>query len=220
MSSRDRILDGAAEVMRRRGLANSTTKEIARAAGLSEAMLYKIFQDKVDIFLAVLTERLPQVALVSEGPQTQVGADLPASIRRLAAELVSFYRESFPIAASVFSDPELLARHREQLRARATGPQVTVEAVTAYLSALQEAGRIWQAARPETVAELLVGACLHRAFLISFTDEPATATDIARFAEELSDAVEPLLTGDEFGRARGSVPVSKSMPEGAHRWPE
>ncbi|MGH3995405.1 MAG: helix-turn-helix domain-containing protein, partial [Pseudonocardiaceae bacterium] len=37
MSTRDRILDGAAEVMRTRGLANTTTKEIAKAAGLSEA---------------------------------------------------------------------------------------------------------------------------------------------------------------------------------------
>lgn len=193
MSSRDRILDGAAEVMRRRGLAGSTTKEIARAAGLSEAMLYKLFQDKVDIFLAVLTERLPQVAVVSEGPDTQVGADLRAGIRRLASELVSFYRESFPIAASVFSDPELLARHREQLRERATGPQVTVEAVTDYLSAEQEAGRISPAAHPGTVAELLVGACLHRAFLISFAGEPTTIEDIERFAAELSDTVQPLL---------------------------
>lgn len=195
MSSRDRILDGAAEVMRRRGLARSTTKEIAKAAGLSEAMLYKLFQDKVDIFLAVLTERLPQVAVVSDGPDTHVGRDLPASIRRLASELVSFYRESFPIAASVFSDPELLARHREQLRERETGPQVTVEAVTDYLSAEQKAGRISPAARPRTVAELLVGACLHRAFLISFADEPATAGDIERFAADISDAVEPLLAG-------------------------
>ncbi|HEX4258089.1 MAG TPA: helix-turn-helix domain-containing protein, partial [Streptosporangiaceae bacterium] len=44
--TRDRILDAATHVMRTRGFARTTTKEIARAAGYSEATLYKHFQDK------------------------------------------------------------------------------------------------------------------------------------------------------------------------------
>ena len=59
--TRDRILDAAAHVMRTRGFARTTTKEIARAAGYSEATLYKHFQDKTDLFLAVLKERLPSL---------------------------------------------------------------------------------------------------------------------------------------------------------------
>jgi AcrR family transcriptional regulator len=67
VTARERFLDGAAEVLRSRGFAAATTKEIASAAGLSEAMLYKVFRDKVDLFLGVLTERLPRVALVRDG---------------------------------------------------------------------------------------------------------------------------------------------------------
>ena len=59
--TRDRILDAAAHVMRTRGFARTTTREIARAAGYSEATLYKHFQDKTDLFLAVLKERLPSL---------------------------------------------------------------------------------------------------------------------------------------------------------------
>lgn len=79
-------------MLRRRGFAAATTKEIASAAGLSEAMLYAVFRDKVDLFLAVLTERLPRVALVSDGFAGQVGnGALAANLERLAAELLAFY---------------------------------------------------------------------------------------------------------------------------------
>ncbi len=196
VSTRDRILDGAAEVMRTRGLANTTTKEIARAAGLSEAMLYKVFRDKVDLFLGVLAERLPRIAVLSDGPARYAGrSTVPAGLRRLAAELLSYYLESFPIAASVFSDPDLLTRYREALRERRAGPHRVVEGVAAYLSAEQQAGRVAPTARPEVVAELLVGACLHRAFLIRFAGETAPPARIRRFAADVVTALEPTLAG-------------------------
>lgn len=196
MSTRDRILDGAAEVMRNRGLANTTTKEIARAAGLSEAMLYKVFRDKVDLFLGVLNERLPRITVLSGGLAENPGtAPLQVDLRRLAAELLSFYLESFPIAASVFSDPALLVRHRDAVRERGTGPHVVVEGVAAYLSAEQRAGRVGPAISPDVVAELLVGACLHRAFLIRFAGESTTPDQIERFAAQVITALEPTLAG-------------------------
>ena len=60
-STRDRILDAAADVMTRLGLAKATTKEIARAAGCSEALLYRHFREKEEIFLGVLKNRLPNL---------------------------------------------------------------------------------------------------------------------------------------------------------------
>ena len=75
--TRDRILDAAAHVMRTLGFARTTTKEIARAAGYSEATLYKHFQDKTDLFLAVLKERLPSLGstLSALSADTQANAD-------------------------------------------------------------------------------------------------------------------------------------------------
>jgi AcrR family transcriptional regulator len=194
VTARERFLDGAAEVLRRRGLAAATTKEIASAAGLSEAMLYKVFRDKVDLFLAVLTERLPRVALVRDGFAGQVGnGALDANLERLAAELLAFYLETFPIAASVFSDPQLLSHLREALRDSDRGPQVNVEAVTAYLAEEQRAGRVAATVQPAAVAEMLVGACLHRAFLTRFNGGEITRRDIEKFATDLVDALRPTL---------------------------
>jgi AcrR family transcriptional regulator len=194
VTARERFLDGAAEVLRSRGFAAATTKEIARAAGLSEAMLYRVFRDKVDLFLGVLTERLPRVALVRDGFANQVGhGALDANLERLAAELLAFYLETFPIAASVFSDPRLLSYLREALRDRGRGPEVNVAAVTAYLAAEQQAGRIADTVRPAAAAELLVGACLHRAFLTRFNAEELTERDIKQFAADIVDALRPML---------------------------
>src|SRR4051794_40616709 len=62
MNTRDRILDAAAELMRTRGIIRTTTKEIAKAAGFSEATLYKHFRDKEELLLRVLRERMPALA--------------------------------------------------------------------------------------------------------------------------------------------------------------
>jgi AcrR family transcriptional regulator len=181
-------------VLRRRGFAAATTKEIASAAGLSEAMLYAVFRDKVDLFLAVLTERLPRVALVSDGFAGQVGnGALAANLERLAAELLAFYLETFPIAASVFADPRLLSHLREALRDSDRGPQVSVEAVTAYLAEEQRAGRVAATVQAAEVAEMLVGACLHRAFLTRFNGGDLTKRGLEKFATDLVDALRPML---------------------------
>jgi AcrR family transcriptional regulator len=198
VTARERFLDGAAEVLRRRGFAAATTKEIASAAGLSEAMLYKVFRDKVDLFLAVVTERLPRVALVRDGFTDQVGRGaLDAHLERLAAELLAFYLETFPIAASVFSDPRLLSHLRQALHASGRGPQVNVESVTAYLEQEQRAGRIAATNQPAVVAEMLVGACLHRAFLTKFNGGDLTDRDLGQFAADLVDALRPMLEPEQ-----------------------
>ncbi|MGH3693946.1 MAG: TetR/AcrR family transcriptional regulator [Pseudonocardiaceae bacterium] len=153
-------------------------------------------QDKVDLFLGVLTERLPRVSVLDDGFAEQVGrGPLLAIMRRLATEILAFYLESFPIAASVFSDPYLLNCHREALRERSAGPERLVQAVTEYLSAEQQAGRVAATARPEVLAELLVGACLHRAFLVRFAGETISPVRIRRFASDMVSALEPVLDG-------------------------
>jgi AcrR family transcriptional regulator len=197
MTARERFLDAAAEVLRTRGFAAATTKEIASAAGLSEAMLYKVFRDKVDLFLGVLTERLPRVALVRDGVVEQVGhGELGANLEQLAVELLVFYSETFPIAASVFSDQRLLSDLRDTLRDRGRGPQVNVEAVTDYLTAEQQAGRVAATAQPAAAAELLVGACLHRAFLTRFNGGDLTARELSQFAADVVDTLRPSLEPD------------------------
>lgn len=181
MSTRDRMLDAAAHVMRTRGLANATTKEIAKAAGFSEAALYKHFRDKTDLFLAVLGERIPSpLASVLGKLDQRVGqGEVTETLKEIAEAAITFYRHGFPMAASLFADPKLLTAYREVLRARDAGPQHVSRAVAAYLAAEQQAGRIQPTADPAAAAALLVGACLQHAFLGHFTDQPDDDAHIA-----------------------------------------
>lgn len=192
MTTRDAILDGALEVMRTRGLARTTTKEIARAAGFSEATLYKLFADKVDLFLCVLAERLPRVTVVSQGVTGLVGQDSVASnLTMMAAEIERFYEASLPIAMSLFSDVDLLTRQRETVYERGAGPEVIVHRVAGYLRGEQAAGRVGAAAPVDGAATSLVGACMHHAFLRCFNARPPDDADLSAFAGSVVAAILP-----------------------------
>jgi AcrR family transcriptional regulator len=168
MSTRERILDAAARVMREQGVAHATTKEIARAAGCSEALLYRHFDDKQGLFMAVLQERSPGFTL----PDDAVGTGtVEANLARLVSGLLDFYVDSFPISASIFSSSTLLAGHRAAIAAHGGGPQVPHLRLQAYLEAERERGRVRADADVEAVARLLVGAALHQAFLVAFWDD-------------------------------------------------
>ncbi|MCR2783534.1 MULTISPECIES: TetR/AcrR family transcriptional regulator [unclassified Microbacterium] len=164
--TQDRILDAAARVMRERGLARTTTKEIARAAGCSEALLYKHFADKQEIFVRVLGERMPPVRITSD----MVGKDSVAgNLERIVEQLLAFYVQSFPIAASIFSSHDLVTAHRESMHARGVGPHMPALMVRNYLEAEADAGRIARDADAEAIATALTGAALYQAFLAAFS---------------------------------------------------
>ena len=176
--TRDRILDAAAHVMQTRGFARTTTKEIARAAGYSEATLYKHFEDKTALFLAVLKERLPSVGrILSPGsgpasPGANPAQDLAARLTGTARAAIDFYQASFPISASVFSEPDLLAAHRAAVTGQGAGPHTPVNALATYLRTEQQRGRIRADADCDAAASLLLGSCFQFAFLRCFAQLP------------------------------------------------
>ncbi|MFF5079899.1 TetR/AcrR family transcriptional regulator [Actinoplanes sp. NPDC000266] len=192
MNTRDRIVSAAAEVIRDRGLARATTKEIARAAGLSEAALYKHFRDKTDLFMAVLGERGPTTlgAVLARLPERAGAEPVAVVLHDVALAAADFYDQGFPMAASLFSEPALLAAHRTALKERGAGPQMPALALTAYLRGEQDLGRLDPEADAAAAAQMLLGSCLQRAFLGHFADHPPEKT--ASFASAL---VETLLRG-------------------------
>ncbi|MGH9090707.1 MAG: TetR/AcrR family transcriptional regulator [Acidimicrobiales bacterium] len=194
-TTRDRILDGALAVMRERGLARTTTKEIARASGLSEAALYKFFADKEDIFLCVLKERLPKVAVIEDDFGDVVGqGSLGESLQVMIEQIERFYEESLPIAMSLFSDSALLAQHRQSLRQKGAGPEAVLERVTAYLRAEQTTGRIKPDAPVAGAAAALVGASMHQAFLRCYHGTKGKKLIRAATPSEIAQALVASLT--------------------------
>jgi AcrR family transcriptional regulator len=190
MSARDRILDAAVDVMRARGLAGATTREIARAAGCSEALLYKHFSDKEHIFTAVLTERLPRLSQ----PRALVGeATVRGNLTQLVEQLLAFYAQSFPIAASILGSPSLRAAQRAAAEYRGGGPEAPVRLVQRYLDGEVAAGRVRAGCDTEAVARVLSGAALFEAFQAAYRDEsavPDAANAARRIVAVALDALE------------------------------
>jgi AcrR family transcriptional regulator len=180
-STRDRILDAAADVMTRLGLARATTKEIARAAGCSEALLYKHFRDKEEIFLGVLKERLPNLtATLAELPAQAGTGTVEDRLVEVVELAVRFYQGGLAIGSSMLGDPVLVRRHREWLLARDLGPHKANEMLAGYLRAEQATGRVAAAADPDAAAALLLGACYQRAFLIRLVGEDPLTPNFAQ----------------------------------------
>ncbi len=186
MGTRDDILDAAARIMRTEGYARATTKEIARAAGYSEAALYKHFQDKAEIFLRVLEEQLPGLAALLRRLEGRAGTgDVRTNLEEVAVTAVEFYTDSFPIAVSLYSSRELLAAHRERVRALGAGPRAPEEMLARHLAEEQQLGRIAPSADPQAIARLLLGACFQQAFLADFTGERLDDEQLADLARGL-----------------------------------
>lgn len=184
--TRERILDAAAGVVRERGLARATTKEIARAAGLSEAALYRHFRDKVDLFVQVLNERLPGLIAAMKDLPARVGrAPVASTLEEIARVALAFYAQMVPMTGSLFSEPELLGRHQESLREQGLGPHLAITALAGYLRAEQQLGRLPEAIDAEAGAALLLGACFQRAFIAQFLGAPPIEKDDKRFVKKL-----------------------------------
>jgi AcrR family transcriptional regulator len=186
--TRDQLVAAAERVLRTRGLARATTKEIAREAGCAEGTLYLHFADKLDLVRAVHERLLPAfIELVRRLPERAGSGTVQGNLTELAAGALALYRDLLPLGSSLFADPELLERFRGRLAARGAGPHRAWEPVAAYLRAEQTLGRVAGDVDPEAAAALLLGACQQLVFVellsgpetLPFRDPKAAAAKLA-----------------------------------------
>ena len=193
--TRERIIDAAAGVLTDLGLARATTKEIARAAGVSEATLYKHFSGKEEMFVRVLTDRLPGfAATVLDAPERAEERAVAENLTEIARAAVRFYRQAFPMSASLFLERSLLQRHRTAMRELGTGPQRPGLRLAGYLHAERDRGRVAAHADPELAAALLLGACFQLGFLTAYEEAELDDAELDAFAAGLVDTLMPGLT--------------------------
>lgn len=181
--TRTRLVDAARDLMRTAGLARTTTKEIAKAAGCSEAALYKYFSSKEELFVTVLNERLPRLGdLLGTLAVDPKGRGVEENLAEIARQAALFYEQTFPMAASLYAEPQLKRRHEEGMRELGSGPHKPIEGLAGYLRAEQRHGRISADADPEAAAALLLGACVQRCFAWEMAPDgpPQSLDDFAR----------------------------------------
>jgi AcrR family transcriptional regulator len=133
----DEVLRIARNIFRAQGH-TATTREIAQAAGISEAILYQRFGSKDELFFAAMHPQGPDLEqlLGPKDPSEDALAYLHAVVVRLGQE----FAEVIPLALHVLthpsSDPARLAQ------ARPGGPAVLVEGLAERLAALARRGEL------------------------------------------------------------------------------
>ena len=176
--------------MRSRGLTGVTTRQISKEVGCSEGALYVHFESRLELFLAMLEESLPDMLVPLQRLRDSVGRESPR--RNLAAALqgiFSFHRRVLPVTCGLFAEPELLNAYRRSLARQGKGPHLSMAALAEYIVAEQKLGRIASDANPELTAYLLMSSSFFRAFMELFSDRHSQPWD--KFAKNLIETVVP-----------------------------
>jgi AcrR family transcriptional regulator len=157
--TRDNLLKAATHLIQTRGLARVTTREIAREAGCAEGTLYKHFETKEDLFLAVLLESLPRFETALD-PTNREQTSIAENLGQIGMAAIRFFEKVLPPGVALLADSTLLARHRKRLRAKDSGPRHLYEAVATYIASEQDRGRINRALDPLGAASVILGPCV------------------------------------------------------------
>src|SRR6266540_363937 len=183
---RERIVAAAIQVIRERGVTRATTKEIARAAKVSEGSIYNHFENKTALFGAAFGAVTSGIRGAMRELAASVGkGTVEGNLERLAGAAVRFYGELLPMTASALADHQVSAWLRQRMPERGGGPVQGHAALIAYLEAERAAGRLGPAADPAFIAAALLGACLQHAFLSLAGNLRAAITSVGPLVGEI-----------------------------------
>ncbi len=158
---REAILDATLAVLRERGVASVTSREVAERAGVSEASVYYHYTDKAGLLRAVFESGLQPLQALSE--RNIAGGDHHETLTTLAETIEHFLDQALPVIMAAQSDAQLRDELAAYMAGNDLGPHRGVRTLGAYLTAEQAAGRIPTDAEPEMIAFLLVAASFLRA---------------------------------------------------------
>jgi AcrR family transcriptional regulator len=144
------VLRIARDVFRKHGH-TATTREVAQAVGLSEAILYQRFGSKDALFFAAMHAQGPEIdeLLGPEEPPDDAREYLGEVLRRLGA----YFAEVIPLALRVMMHPSFDPASLS--RTTPGGPAELREGLAKRVAALAARGRL-RAADPLMVARLLL----------------------------------------------------------------
>jgi AcrR family transcriptional regulator len=142
---RERLLGAAEGLLAESSPAAITTRALAKAAGVSDGVLYNHFEDKSAVVVAALVRRFSALveSFLAALPAPRE-ANLRESLETVALALVDLNTKAAPLFSKLLGDPGLLERFVAGIHSHDIpfgGKQIR-DALVTYLDAEQEGGRI------------------------------------------------------------------------------
>jgi AcrR family transcriptional regulator len=157
---REAILTSTLELLRERGIARLTTREIAERAGVSEASVFYHYTDRAGLLQAVFARGLePLDAISARGIE---GTDHVAVLTAVSGAIEHFLDQALPVMIAAQSDTELRDALAQYMEDGNLGPHRGVETLAAYFTVEQLAGRIRDDVDSAPVAMFVVASCIMR----------------------------------------------------------
>jgi AcrR family transcriptional regulator len=157
---REEILRATHELLRERGMAKLTTREVAERAGVSEGSVFYHFEDRFGLLKAVFERSLGPLHL----DRVDLGAgDLRATVTQMSEGIESFLNSSLDVMMAAQSDAGLRDSLHGFMLESDYGPHRGIAMIGAYVTELQKAGVVRADVDPMVIASMIVNDAFQRA---------------------------------------------------------
>jgi AcrR family transcriptional regulator len=142
-------------VFARDGIAGSTTREIAREAGVNEVTLFRHFQTKERLIAAVIGQNFGQRAVAAQSPAPTDTGDLRTDLAQHARCYELLLQDNLPLIRTMIGEIHHHGDHERQVFKAIFRP--LREALVACLKQAIAQGRVHPGADAEMLADLFNG---------------------------------------------------------------
>jgi AcrR family transcriptional regulator len=164
---REHLLDTTGRLLAERSPNALRTREIARAADVSDGVLYNYFADKDELVVQAMVRRFAALLSDFRASLPEPGSrSVQANLEQIASAALVLHLESLPILGGLLNDPDVLRRFMREIHRDHVGAAEITGSVDRYLVAEQALGRIGDI-DTRAAADLLVGSVAVRAFTTS-----------------------------------------------------
>ena len=195
--TKTRILEAAAQLLRDKGISGTTTREIARAAGLSDAAIYSHFKSRGELLNALIPASLIDYKGTADAFLKRVGqGTIKGNLKFFMKMARDFFLEASPKIALILAEPELF----DELGGRPVKGSKAETFLTDYIRAEQRMGRINEEADAASIGTIVVATAFYEGFTAGLLGKAFTA---AR-PNSADDIIDALMAGLAPSKKSGS----------------
>ena len=156
--------------MREHGVRGTTTRAVARRAGVAEGSIYNHFTNRSELIVSAFELATREIRAHAHALDQLVGAHtVTQNLTTLMEAVIEFFEEIFPIVGAILGDTQLRSWFTEGAVSGPEGQDITpmtgAAELSKYLEAEHQEGRIPAQESWQVCAGMLIGTCLHYVYL-------------------------------------------------------